>query len=415
MCFGHRQGVPDTATKIPLNLRFRRLRAKKAKSICYLCISHKQQPLIRLHNKQFKPYISEEEILAAIKKMALEVARDYKDEVPIFVGVLNGAFMFVSDFLKQYPYPCEVSFVKLSSYRGLTSTGIVETLLDVPGNIKGRSVIILEDIIDTGRTLQELVHLFSKTHVKDFKIASLFFKSELYNGEYTIDYFGMEIPDKFIVGYGLDYMEMGRNLRGVYQLNQSNMINIVLFGKPGAGKGTQATFLKETYNLQHISTGDVFRNNIKNKTALGKLAQSYIDKGDLVPDSVTIKMLQDEVEHHPEANGFIFDGFPRTTAQAEALDHLMESKDMRINATIALEADEEILVNRIIERGKESGRTDDQDEAKIKNRFEEYNQKTAPLRAYYEAQGKFHVVNGIGEIEVITERLHKIINTLQEA
>ncbi|MEX0287902.1 MAG: adenylate kinase, partial [Flavobacteriaceae bacterium] len=296
---------------------------------------------------------------------------------------------------------------------GLTSTGIVETLLDVPENIEGRSVIILEDIIDTGRTLQKLVHLFSNTNVKDFKIASLFYKSELYNGEYTIDYFGMEIPDKFIVGYGLDYREMGRNLRAIYQLNQNQMINLVLFGKPGAGKGTQAAFLKEKYNLKHISTGDVFRYNIKNETELGKLAQSYMDKGDLVPDEVTIKMLQDEVDNHPDASGFIFDGFPRTTAQAEALDNFLESKDMQIDATIALEANDEVLIQRLLERGKESGRADDQDETKIRNRFDEYNQKTAPLRAYYEAQGKFHAVDGIGKIEEITQRLVSVLDGLQ--
>lgn len=369
--------------------------------------------MVKLKDKQFVPFLSEEEILAAIKKMAAEIAEDYKDKVPIFVGVLNGAFMFTSDFLKNYPYPCEVSFVKLSSYSGLTSTGIVETLLDVPENISGRSVIILEDIIDTGRTLQKLVHLFSNTNVKDFKIASLFYKSELYNGEYTIDYFGMEIPDKFIVGYGLDYKEMGRNLRAVYQLNQNRMINIVLFGKPGAGKGTQAAFLKEKYNLKHISTGDVFRYNIKNETKLGKLAQSYMDKGDLVPDEVTIKMLQDEVDNNPDASGFIFDGFPRTAAQAEALDNFLGSKDMQIDATIALEANNEILIARLLERGKVSGRSDDQDETKIRNRFDEYNQKTAPLRTYYESQGKLHVVDGIGEIHEITERLTQLIDKLQ--
>lgn len=192
------------------------------------------------------------------------------------------------------------------------------------------------------------------------------------------------------------------------------MINIVLFGKPGAGKGTQAAFLKEEYNLKHISTGDVFRNNIKNKTELGKLAKSYMDKGDLVPDSVTIKMLRDEVEKNPQANGFIFDGFPRTTAQAEALDALMESKDMQINATIALEAEDEILMDRILERGRESGRNDDQDAESIRNRFVEYNEKTAPLRQYYEAKGKFHEVNGIGKIPEITKRLHKVISSLQE-
>ncbi|WP_420323042.1 adenylate kinase [Flagellimonas sp.] len=368
--------------------------------------------MIKLHDKMFRPYLRENQILEAIDKMASQIADDYKDEIPVFVGVLNGAFMFVSDFLKAYQHPCEVSFVKLSSYQGLTSTGIVETLLDVPENIQGRSIIILEDVIDTGRTLKQLVHLFSQTNAKEFKVASLFYKSDAYNGEYAIDYVGLEIPDTFIVGYGLDYNELGRNLREVYQLNQSNMINLVLFGKPGAGKGTQAGFLKEKYNLKHISTGDVFRYNIKNGTELGKLAQSYMDKGDLVPDEVTINMLKDEVEKNPEAAGFIFDGFPRTAAQAEALDNFLASKDMEVNATIALEADDDILVNRLLERGKESGRPDDQDEGKIRNRFDEYNQKTAPLKEYYQKQGKFHSVNGIGEIEEITGRLGKVIDAL---
>ncbi|WP_435623276.1 adenylate kinase [Flagellimonas sp.] len=368
--------------------------------------------MIRLHDKYFKPFLKEEQILEAIDGMAQQIAADYKDKVPVFVGVLNGAFMFVSDFLKVYQQPCEVSFVRLSSYQGLTSTGIVESLLDIPEDVDGKSIIILEDVIDTGRTLKQLVHLFSQTNVKEFKIASLFYKSEVYNGEYTIDYVGLEIPDNFIVGYGLDYKELGRNLREVYQLNESHMINLVLFGKPGAGKGTQAGFLKEKYNLKHISTGDVFRYNMKNGTELGKLAKSYIDRGDLVPDEVTIDMLKDEVEKNPEAAGFIFDGFPRTAAQAEALDNFLESKNMQVNATIALEADDEILIQRLLERGKESGRSDDQDESKIRNRFDEYNEKTAPLRAYYEKQGKFHSVNGIGEISEITERLGKVIDSL---
>ena len=368
--------------------------------------------MIKLHDKVFKPYLKEEQILSAIAKMAEDIAKDYKDEVPLFVGVLNGAFMFVSDFLKAYQHPCEVSFVRLSSYQGLTSTGIVETLLDVPEELEGKSVIILEDVVDTGRTLKHLVHLFSNTNVKEFKIAALFYKSEVYNGEYPIDYIGLDIPDNFIVGYGLDYNELGRNLREVYQLNQANMINLVLFGKPGAGKGTQAGFLKEKYNLKHISTGDVFRYNIKNGTDLGKLAKSYIDRGDLVPDTVTIDMLKDEVEKNPDAAGFIFDGFPRTAAQAEALDNFLESKDMKVDATIALEAEDDILVARLLERGKVSGRSDDQDESKIRNRFDEYNEKTAPLKAYYEKQGKFHSVNGIGEIDEITTRLSQVIESL---
>jgi adenylate kinase len=367
---------------------------------------------MNLHDKSFIRYIGEEEILKAVKKVADQVAEEYKDKTPIFVGVLNGAFMFVSDFLKAYPHPCEVSFVRLSSYQGLTSTGIVKTLLDLPEQVEGRSVIILEDVIDTGRTVQELVHLFANKNVKEFKIATLFYKPGTYNGEYTVDYIGLEIPNKFIVGYGLDYKELGRNLRSVYQLNQYQMINLVLFGKPGAGKGTQAEFLKEKYKLFHISTGDVFRKNISNQTELGKQAKAFIDRGDLVPDALTIKMLQDEVEKNPEAKGFIFDGFPRTAAQAEALDFFLETKDMEINATIALEANDEVLISRLLERGKVSGRTDDQDVGKIRNRFEEYNEKTAPLRDYYTSQGKFHIVNGIGSISEITGRLAKVIDGL---
>ena len=190
------------------------------------------------------------------------------------------------------------------------------------------------------------------------------------------------------------------------------MINIVLFGKPGAGKGTQAEFLKEKYNLVHLSTGDIFRHNIKNGTELGKLAKSIIDRGDLVPDEITTNMLRDSIDNNPDAQGFLFDGYPRTIAQAEALDAILSAKGTENTATIALEADDEILVQRLLERGKTSGRADDQDEGKIRNRYDEYNQKTAPLMDYYKKQGKFHAVNGIGSIEEITVRLSAVIDNL---
>lgn len=189
------------------------------------------------------------------------------------------------------------------------------------------------------------------------------------------------------------------------------MINIVLFGKPGAGKGTQAEFLKEKYNLTHISTGDVFRYNLKNNTPLGEEARAYMDRGDLVPDELTIKMLQDEVEKHPDTNGFLFDGFPRTTAQADALDTFLKSKQWEVTGTVALEADDNVLVQRLLERGKTSGRPDDQDEEKIRNRYQEYNEKTAPLINYYKAQGKFYPIDGIGDISEITKRLVAVIDT----
>ena len=190
------------------------------------------------------------------------------------------------------------------------------------------------------------------------------------------------------------------------------MINIVLFGKPGAGKGTQAEFLKTKYNLVHLSTGDIFRFNIKNDTDLGKLAKTFMDKGDLVPDEVTIKMLNAEVDKNPNAAGFLFDGFPRTLAQADALDAFLATKKEAITATIALEAEDEILVQRLLERGKTSGRIDDQDEEKIRNRYQEYNEKTAPLMDYYNRQNKFYAVNGIGSIEEITIRLSEVIDGL---
>lgn len=191
------------------------------------------------------------------------------------------------------------------------------------------------------------------------------------------------------------------------------MKNIVLFGKPGAGKGTQAASLKERFELVHISTGDVFRHHISNATELGTLAKSYMDQGELVPDEVTIHMLASEVDKHlANAKGFIFDGFPRTTAQAQALDDLLDQKGMKVSATLALEADDNELIARLLERGKTSGRTDDTDEQKIRTRFEEYNNKTAPLIAYYKNQGKFHSINGIGNIHEITERLSQIIDSI---
>jgi adenylate kinase len=198
----------------------------------------------------------------------------------------------------------------------------------------------------------------------------------------------------------------------LFSKNRKQMKNIVLFGPPGAGKGTQAEFLKEKYQLVHISTGDVFRYNIKNNTQLGALAKSYMDKGHLVPDEVTINMLNAEVEKNSKANGFIFDGFPRTEAQAEALSNLMEEKNSQINAMVALEVDDEVLVGRLLERGKVSGRADDANEKVIRERIAEYYRKTDILKSYYQKQDKYFGVDGVGNIEKITERLSAVIDKL---
>lgn len=190
------------------------------------------------------------------------------------------------------------------------------------------------------------------------------------------------------------------------------MTNIILFGPPGAGKGTQAEILRDKYNLIHISTGDVFRYNIKNETDLGMLAKSYMDKGQLVPDEVTINMLKAEVEKNPDANGFIFDGFPRTEAQADALENLLQSKNTQVNGMVALEVDDEVLVKRLLERGKSSGRADDANEAVIRNRIQVYYNETAILKDHYQKQNKYFGVDGVGSIAEITERLSKVIDKL---
>ncbi|WP_323789357.1 adenylate kinase [Psychroserpens sp.] len=369
--------------------------------------------MIKLNDLYFKPFISEAEIDVAVQKMVDEIANDLQDEVPVFIGILNGSFMFVSDFVKKYPKPCEVTFIKLASYEGIKSSEDIQRLIGLTQDLTGRTVVILEDIIDSGNTLEEVYRIFENENVKDLKIATLFYKPEAYKKDFKLHYIGLEIPNKFIVGYGLDYNGLGRDIPEIYQLKTTqHMTNLVLFGPPGAGKGTQAEFLKDKYNLVHISTGDVFRFNIKNETALGMLAKSFMDKGELVPDQVTIDMLNAEVEKNADAEGFIFDGFPRTNAQAEALDKLMDSKDSQINAMIALEVDDEVLVGRLLERGKTSGRKDDADESIIRNRITEYYKKTAILKDYYSAQNKYFGVDGVGSIAEITVRLNAVIDKL---
>jgi adenylate kinase len=188
------------------------------------------------------------------------------------------------------------------------------------------------------------------------------------------------------------------------------MLNIVLFGPPGAGKGTQSSKLVDKYNLIHLSTGDIFRYNIKNETDLGVLARFYIDKGNLVPDKVTIDMLQAEVKKNPNAKGFIFDGFPRTIPQAEALDVLMTELGTKVDLMLSLDAPEDELVERLLLRGKDSGRADDSNEEVIRNRIGVYNDQTAVAASYYDNQNKYFPINGVGSIDDIFEQLCSVID-----
>jgi adenylate kinase len=189
------------------------------------------------------------------------------------------------------------------------------------------------------------------------------------------------------------------------------MLNIVLFGPPGAGKGTQSQKLIARYNLVHLSTGDLLRAQITQGTELGMTAKKLMDEGFLVPDEVVIGMIDSAVQaNKATAGGFIFDGFPRTVPQAERLDQLMAQHDSGINCMIALEVAEEELVTRLLERGKTSGRPDDQDESKIRRRVTVYNTETAQVAGYYAAQKKFHALNGIGSIEVIFGQICDIVD-----
>ena len=176
--------------------------------------------MIQLHDKHFVPFISSEEIDFALKNMAAQMDDDFFDEVPVFIGVLNGSFMVMADLMKHYRGMCEVNFVKMASYEGTQSTNTVNELIGLNTDLSGKTVVVVEDIVDTGNTVVALKELFKKQNVKHFKIATLFFKPDAYKKDIKLDYVGIRIPDKFIVGYGLDYDGLGRNLGDVYQLSE---------------------------------------------------------------------------------------------------------------------------------------------------------------------------------------------------
>ncbi|MFK8039243.1 MAG: adenylate kinase [Crocinitomicaceae bacterium] len=365
---------------------------------------------IKLQDKFFSPFISEEEIVECISHLAKDINKDFIGQKPIFLIVLKGAFMFGSELLKRIDLECEIKFIQLASYKGISSSNEVKLITDLPADLMGRDVIIVEDIVDTGQTIEMLTNQLKVLKVKSFSVATLLLKPSVYKKNIKIDYIGLEIPNTFVVGFGLDYNQLGRNLTDLYKLEEESMLNIVLFGPPGAGKGTQAVRLVEKYNLYHLSTGDVFRANIKGETELGVLAKSYMDKGHLVPDEVTIKMLESEVEKNPDAKGFIFDGFPRTTIQAEALETFLSKRNTTIQLMLALAVDEDELVKRLLNRAKDSGRADDADESIVRNRISVYNDQTAVVADYYSKDDKHVAIDGVGSVDEITTRLFNAID-----
>jgi adenylate kinase len=372
--------------------------------------------VVKIKDKTFKTSIPEKEIKARIQAIADRINHDLADKNPLFLAVLNGAFVFAADLMRMITIPCEISFVKLASYQGTTSTGKITEVMGINEDLTDRTIVIIEDIVDTGLTMKRMIESLGTRHPASVHICSLLVKPEKLQVDLNIEYAAMEIPNDFIVGYGLDYDQQGRNLPDIYTLvnedNLKNMKNIVIFGAPGSGKGTQSDLLIEKYGLGHISTGDVLRSEIKKGTELGKTAASYIDKGQLIPDALMVDILASVYDSfgtdHP---GVIFDGFPRTIPQAEALKKMLEERGHRIAAMIELDVPEEELMTRLIKRGQESGRSDDNAET-IKKRLDVYHNQTSPLIEWYEKEGIRHHINGLGALDRIAGDIQQVIDQL---
>lgn len=368
---------------------------------------------VKVLDKEFTLSIPSAQIQEAVEKLAKRIEKDMAGKDPILLVILNGSFLFASDLYRKIDIDCQISFLKLASYQGSGSTGQVKQLIGLNENLQNKSVIIVEDIVDTGITLDNIIRQIKSHDPAEIKVATMLFKPDSYLMNYPIDYVGLVIPNDFVVGYGLDYNGYGRNLDDIYQLIESKKtekLNVVLFGPPGAGKGTQALSLLREYELIHISTGDILRMEIADETALGIEAKKSIEKGELVPDNIVIGMISRILDKNVDANGFIFDGFPRTKIQAIELDKLLKHKGWEINVMITLDVTDSEVVRRILIRGKDSGRPDDQSINVIENRLKVYHEITASVVEHYKAQKKYRAVEGTGNIDDVFSSLCHIID-----
>jgi len=380
------------------------------------------QKKIRLNDKTFKPFISNEQIEAAIDRVAGELNRDFEGskDVPVLLCILNGSILFTAELMKRISFNVELISMKLSSYVGTRSTGKVREVMGLTGSVEGKRVIITEDIVDTGNTIEDITRLMKERGATEVRVCTMLFKPAVYTKDVKLDYVGMEIPNDFIVGFGLDYDEIGRNLKDIYVLDpepdyhviDGNMKYYVLFGPPGAGKGTQASSMVEKYGLCHLSTGALLRAEIAEGSELGKKASKLIENGQLVPDEVVEGMIENKFASEKGYNGFLLDGFPRTMAQAEALDRMLEKTREQVTACISLMIPDEMIVERISHRAQVEGRSDDASIETIKNRISTYHSQTEPLIEFYKKQGKYFEVDGTGTIDEVRERIFATMDRL---
>lgn len=376
--------------------------------------------IIQVLDKKFAVSIPEKDILERVDQVAQQINKDMAGKNPLFLAVLNGSFIFAADLMRRITIPSEISFVKLASYQGTTSTGKVKEVIGINESLAGRTVIILEDIVESGLTIKRMLETLGTRNPASVHVCTLLLKPDRLKVDIDIDYVALRIPNDFILGYGLDYNQQGRNLRDIYTLveednttkHTENMKNIVIFGAPGSGKGTQSDLIIKKYGLNHISTGDVLRGEIKNGTELGKIAKQYIDDGMLVPDSLIVDMLAKVYDSYGKLHkGVIFDGFPRTVNQAEALKKMLAERGHEVAAMIELSVPEDELMTRLIKRGAESGRSDDNEET-IKKRLDVYHSQTAPLIEWYQNEGIRHQIDGLGELDRIFADICKVVDEL---